>query len=99
MVQAIASGSTVGAAAAGAGTGAGNKASGAILQTQLVRYQAQLDDWCNCPSRTTPQGKARIQDLTLKVDTIKAEIHQAAQQQQRAPSPFSPLGGRLDTFA
>lgn len=59
----------------------GSTVSTSVLQSQLDRYQVQLDDWCHCPSAKTPEGKAKIQDLTNKVDTLKAQILQATQQQ------------------
>ena len=59
-------------------TGAvGAPASTGILETQLSRYEIQLADWCNCPSRTTPQGKEKIAELQAKADAVKTQLKQA----------------------
>jgi hypothetical protein len=71
MVQAVGLSITAGTGASPPRTSAG------VLQSQLNRYQVQLDDWCNCPSGKTPEGKAKIRDLTDKVDALKAQLKQA----------------------
>ncbi|HUL83815.1 MAG TPA: hypothetical protein VL131_16825, partial [Gammaproteobacteria bacterium] len=55
----------------------GAPASTGILEVQLSRYEIQLADWCNCPSRTTPQGKEKIAELQAKADAVKARLKQA----------------------
>jgi hypothetical protein len=82
MVQAVGSSVVAGSYGGNASTG--------VLQSQLDRYQVQLDDWCHCPGGKTPEGKAKIQDLTSKVDTIKAQLQQVSPQQRPSPSQSSP---------
>lgn len=55
---------------------AAGKAS-AGLDAQLAQYQIQLADWTNCPSCNTPEGKAKIQELTSKVSETQASIRAA----------------------
>jgi len=69
MSFAIGSSLPIGAVGAPASTG--------ILEVQLSRYEIQLADWCNCPSRTTPQGKEKIAELQAKADAVKARLKQA----------------------
>jgi hypothetical protein len=85
-----------------------------ILQTQLSRYEAQLADWCNCPSGKTPEGKQKIADLQQKADSVKAQIKQidaasdrrgiastqkAGEQQPYAGGVSTSVGSRLDVYA
>jgi hypothetical protein len=61
--------------------------SSAILEMQLARYQAQLADWMSCPSCNTPEGKAKIRELSDKVSETKQRIDVAdTQNQGRAPA-------------
>jgi hypothetical protein len=56
-----------------AGSGySGNSLSG--LDVQLDKYNVQLADWVNCPSCKTPEGKAKIQELSDKIAAIKQKI-------------------------
>ena len=57
--------------------------SGAALESQLARYQVQLADWVNCPSCTTPEGKAKIRELSDKVQDVQQRIDAAENQRQR----------------
>ncbi|TRZ55797.1 MAG: hypothetical protein D4S02_17145 [Rhodocyclaceae bacterium] len=57
--------------------------SGVALEGQLARYQVQLADWVNCPSCTTREGKAKIQELSDKVHDVQQRINAAENQRQR----------------
>jgi hypothetical protein len=48
-----------------------------VLSAQLARYQVQLADWENCPSCKTPEGKAKIADLTDKISSVKQRLKSA----------------------
>ncbi len=74
-------GSTVFPGQAGAGK------SGAALEAQLAQYQIQLADWVSCPSCNTPEGKAKIQDLSNRVSETQRSIKAA-----EAPSQGSRPG-------
>ena len=63
--------------------------SSAILEMQLARYQAQLADWVGCPSCNTPEGKAKIRELSDKVSETKQRIDAADSQYQGRSSPVS----------
>ena len=68
--------------------GFGPRTSAATLEAQLNRYEIQLADWCHCGSAKTPEGKAKIQEITDKADAVKAQlekINQAKPAQQAAP--------------
>lgn len=65
-----------------AGSGyAGNSLSG--LDVQLDRYKVQLADLINCSSCKTPEGKAKIQELSDKIAAIEQKI-EAPQPQKQA---------------
>lgn len=46
----------------------------AALEGQLARYQVQLADWVNCPSCKTPEGKAKIAEISDKVRGIEQRL-------------------------
>jgi len=48
------------------------------LEAQLAKYQVQLVDWVSCPSCKTPDGKAKIQELSNKVSDTQQRIKAAA---------------------
>lgn len=80
-IQAIGSG---GAAVSGAGTPASQPAN---LDAELAKYQGQLADWTFCPSGKTPEGKAKIQQISERIGTIKTQMHKAQQARAAAKAP------------
>lgn len=44
---------------------------------ELAKLEIQLSDWIHCPSCKTPAGKAKIAELTDKIDVIKAQVKAA----------------------
>ncbi|MDB5815910.1 MAG: hypothetical protein JWM03_909 [Rhodocyclales bacterium] len=44
------------------------------LEAQADTLKKQLGDWVTCPSAKTPAGKAKIADLTNKLDATQARI-------------------------
>ena len=44
------------------------------LDAQLRTYRAQLADWVTCPSAKTPQGKAKIEQISAKLASVENEI-------------------------
>ena len=68
MVSAISSAAFAGYAA---GLPAGNP------QVQLDRYKIQLADWVNCPSCNTPEGKAKIAEISARIREIEAQMKSA----------------------
>jgi hypothetical protein len=79
MLQAVGAPSVTSSSGGGSAT--------AVLEGQLNRYQLQLADWCHCVSANTPEGKAKIQDLTNKVDAVQAQLDRVRATQSRQPSP------------
>jgi len=81
----------------------GNSVSG--LDVQLDKYKGQLANWVNCPSCKTPEGKAKIQELSDKIAAIEKKIK--APQPQRQVSlvaksetlAIGTLGSRLNEYA
>jgi len=51
--------------------------SSSVLNAQLAKYQVQLADWTNCPSCTTPDGKAKIAEIANKISDIKRSLQSA----------------------
>ena len=97
MVQAIGSPSF--------GYGLGTGTSTGFLESQLNRYQAQLADWCNCPSAKTPEGKAKIQEISDKAGAVKTQLDRINAAKSRQPSGLrntntnSTPGASADTAA
>ena len=57
------------------------------LDVELANCERQLSDWVHCASAKTPEGKAKIEELTAKHDAIKAKMQveeQAAAKRQEA---------------
>jgi hypothetical protein len=94
---------------------AGRATAPANLDADLAKAQGQLADWVACPSCKTPEGKAKIEEISAKVDTIKsklkavedskptrAEAAKPPSAEAAAQSPgvaLSTLGGFVDTYA
>ena len=94
---------------------AGSAPRPANLDADLAKAQTQLADWVACPSCKTPEGKARIEEISAKVDTIKSKLKaiedrkptgaEAAKPKPtdaaaRSPNAaLSTLGGFVDTYA
>ncbi|HJV90211.1 MAG TPA: hypothetical protein VJ623_07905 [Holophagaceae bacterium] len=80
-----------------------------VLQAQLAKTEGQLQDCVTCDSARTPQGQAKIQTLSLKVQSLKARLEEVRKvgdtvaapppvvAPPRGPSPLE--GGRLDLLA
>ncbi len=67
-------GSSTGAAAVDYGTTI--KSSG-LLEVQLEKYKVALADWVNCPACNTPDGKAKIAELSSRIADIETELKAA----------------------
>lgn len=52
----------------------GVRAAPGALDGQLAKYQIELADWTNCPSCTTPEGKAKIAEISDKIKEIQQQI-------------------------
>ena len=72
MVSAVSGGTTTAIPAAGAAPRRSPS-----LDAQLNTCRAQLEDWVTCPSAKTPEGKAKIEQITAKYDSIKKQIVKA----------------------
>ncbi|BBL70945.1 hypothetical protein [Methylogaea oryzae] len=46
----------------------------AYLDSQLKKYEAQLADWVGCPSCKTPEGKAKIAEISDQISAVKRQI-------------------------
>ncbi len=75
------------------------------LDAQLDKYKSQLADWVNCPSCKTPEGKAKIQELSDKIAAIEQKIKALQPQKQVSRVAKSEtlaigtLGSRLNEYA
>jgi len=76
----------------GAGSAGSRQSVG--LDAQLAQCQRQLGDWTACASAKTPEGRAKIQELSDKIGQIKAEMQKAdaASPRQRVDTPVSSPG-------
>lgn len=79
------------------------------LEAQLERCRKQLSDSVNCTSSKTPEGKARIEELSNRISEIKTRIEKSAAEKQQIqpganipsslPNPLTTVGLRLDVYA
>jgi hypothetical protein len=67
--------SAIGSSAFPSPAGTGKSTAG--LETQLAQYQVKLADWVNCPSCKTPEGKAKIAEISDKINEIKQRMKAA----------------------
>ena len=44
------------------------------LDAKVRTYRAQLADWVTCSSAKTPEGKAKIDQISAKLDSVKGQI-------------------------
>ncbi len=49
----------------------------ATASADLAKLESQLSDWVHCPSSKTSTGKAKIAEITDKIDAIKAKVEKA----------------------
>ena len=87
----------------------------ATLDADLAKAEGQLADWVACPSCKTPEGKAKIEEISAKVDAIKSKMVAVEKARPRAVdaaqtsagdasrnrpgSALSTLGGVVDAYA
>jgi hypothetical protein len=83
MVAAVGASTAYSSATANAATAGGSRLG---LEAKVDTLKKQLADWVTCPSAKTPQGKAKIQDITSKLDTAQAQIKKL---DKILPSPTS----------
>ena len=80
------------------------------LDAALAKSQGQLADWVCCASAKTPAGKAKIAEISDRIDAIKAQMEKAGQAAREAATatatatataarPGVALGNGLDAFA
>ncbi len=75
----------------------------AALEADLARYKSQLADWCQCSSSKTDAGKAKIRELTDKVNQAEARLEKVSnnaksrlensQQASSIVTPANPVSG------
>jgi len=53
---------------------AGVDKSTAGLEARLDQYKIKLADWVSCPSCKTPEGKAKISEISDKISEIRTRI-------------------------
>ncbi len=46
----------------------------ANASAELAKYESQLSDWVHCASCKTSEGKAKIAEITDKIESIKAQV-------------------------
>jgi 3'-phosphoadenosine 5'-phosphosulfate sulfotransferase len=56
----------------------------ANASAELAKYESQLSDWVHCASSKTSAGKAKIAEITDKIESIKAQVKLA---EEAKPSP------------
>lgn len=66
------------------------------LDVQLAQLQGQLADCVNCASARTPEGKAKIQEISLKIQSIKARMEAMAAARNPGPPAQAPVRNAPD---
>lgn len=51
-----------------------SQAAPANADAELAKYESQLSDWVHCESCKTSEGKAKIAEITDKIETIKTQL-------------------------
>jgi hypothetical protein len=54
-----------------------SRGSAATSSGELAKCESQLSDWVHCASSKTSAGKAKIAEITNKIDSIKADMKKA----------------------
>lgn len=57
-----------------------------VVASQLAKCESELSDWVNCASGKTPAGRAHIQEISVQIAKLKAQIRQA-EETRATPSP------------
>ena len=61
------------------------------LDARLNSCRGQLEDWVTCPSAKTPEGKAKIKEITTRFEAIKQQIKTADEAGQKRVRERSPI--------
>ena len=69
------------------------------LDADLAKAQGQLSDWVNCPSAKTATGRAKIEEISARIESIKATLKKADSAAPARRSTLSPLGAYVDLVA
>lgn len=51
----------------------------ADLDAEKAKCESQLADWVHCVSASTPEGKAKIEQLSARLSAINAKVEKAAE--------------------
>lgn len=62
----------------------------ANVSAELAKYESQLSDCVFCPSSKTSEGKARIAEITDKIESIKAQLKRAEDAKPSTPTQRLP---------
>ena len=57
------------------------------LDADLAKAQSELANWVHCPSSKTPEGKAKIEEVSARVDAIKGKMKKAEESPQIVAQP------------
>jgi len=76
----------------------GAASSTVTLEAQLDKLQIQLADWVSCPSGKTPEGKAKIKEISDKVSALEQVMKSRASiQQSNYPTAIAANGFASNT--
>jgi hypothetical protein len=62
----------------------------ANVNAELAKCESELSDWVHCPSSKTSAGKAKIAEITAKLDGLKAQMKRADEARSTASSQGQP---------
>lgn len=80
------------------------------VDAEVTKCESDLSDWVHCPSSKTAAGKAKIAEITAKLDGLKAQMKRADEAKVQPqplksleapghPLRFDLLGARLNAQA
>lgn len=64
----------------------------ANASAELAKYESQLSDWVHCPSSKTSAGKAKIAEISDRIETLKAQMKHTEDAKTSVPQPQSADG-------
>lgn len=62
-----------------------SQAAPANASAELAKYESQLSDWVHCASSKTSEGKAKIAEITDKIEAIKTQVKRAEDARPKVP--------------
>ena len=63
------------------------------VQAEVEKLQRQYESWANCSSSKTSQGKAKIDEISVKLEAAKQELKKAEESKSVEKTLSVPING------